>query len=183
LEEIVAAPVKKTENTTGGIRCVDHAAPSIRESWHYFAKKRRSLGRHSSLADESHGVFLTSLLPMSGAPSHVLSDYRRHGPHSKHRVCVFSAVACLLFTAETCLPCSFLATAIPPQLMLRADMLHHVIYVVSMNCKLLLLPRKLLMNNGMTEKHFVGTDTTLRKYFIREVQPQASYVGQQLSPR
>jgi hypothetical protein len=45
LEEIVAAPVKKTENKTGGIRCADHATPSIRKSWHCFAKKRRSLGR------------------------------------------------------------------------------------------------------------------------------------------
>jgi hypothetical protein len=54
---IVAAPVKKTENTTGGIRCADHATPSIRKSWYYFAKKRRSLGRHSSLANQSHGVF------------------------------------------------------------------------------------------------------------------------------
>jgi hypothetical protein len=44
LEEIVAAPVKKTENTTGGIRCADHATPSIRKSWHYFSNKRRSVG-------------------------------------------------------------------------------------------------------------------------------------------
>jgi hypothetical protein len=51
LEEIVATPVKKTENTTGGIRCADHATPSIRKRWYYFA------GRHSSLADQSHGVF------------------------------------------------------------------------------------------------------------------------------
>jgi hypothetical protein len=57
LEEIVAASVKKTENTTGGIRCADHATPSIRKSWYYLAKKRRSLGLHSSLADQSHGVF------------------------------------------------------------------------------------------------------------------------------
>jgi hypothetical protein len=34
-----------------------HATPSIRKSWYYFAKKRRSLGRHGSLADQSHGVF------------------------------------------------------------------------------------------------------------------------------
>jgi hypothetical protein len=27
----VAAPVKKTELTTGGIRCADHATPSIRK--------------------------------------------------------------------------------------------------------------------------------------------------------
>jgi hypothetical protein len=57
LEEIVAAPVKKTENTSGGISCADHATPSIRKSWYYFAKKRRSLGRRGSLADQSHGVF------------------------------------------------------------------------------------------------------------------------------
>jgi hypothetical protein len=37
--------------------CADHATPSIRKSWYYFAKNRRSLGRHSSLADQSHGVY------------------------------------------------------------------------------------------------------------------------------
>jgi hypothetical protein len=39
-----------------GIRCADHATPSVRKSLHYFAKKRRSLGRHSSLVNQSHGV-------------------------------------------------------------------------------------------------------------------------------
>jgi hypothetical protein len=34
LEEIVAAPVYKTENTALGIRCADHVTPSIRKSWH-----------------------------------------------------------------------------------------------------------------------------------------------------
>jgi hypothetical protein len=43
--------------TTGGIRCADHATLSIRKSLHYFANKRRPLGRHSSLADQSHGGF------------------------------------------------------------------------------------------------------------------------------
>jgi hypothetical protein len=71
LEEIVAASVKKTENTTGGIRCADHATPSIRKSWHYFANKRRSLGWHSSLADQSYGVFFNDLLH-SGSPTTTL---------------------------------------------------------------------------------------------------------------
>jgi hypothetical protein len=47
---------RKPRLTTVGIRCADHATPSIRKGWHYFAIKRRSLGRHSSLADQSHGV-------------------------------------------------------------------------------------------------------------------------------
>jgi hypothetical protein len=56
---------KKGRNSSGsgqenreydrGIRCADHAPPSIRKSWYYFAKKRRSFGRHSSLADQSNG--------------------------------------------------------------------------------------------------------------------------------
>jgi hypothetical protein len=34
LEEIVAAPVYKTEITAVGIRRADNARPSIRKSWH-----------------------------------------------------------------------------------------------------------------------------------------------------
>jgi hypothetical protein len=30
----VEHPVKKTELTTRGIRCADHATPSIRKCWH-----------------------------------------------------------------------------------------------------------------------------------------------------
>jgi hypothetical protein len=33
LEEKVAAPVYKAENMTVGIRCAEHATPSIRKSW------------------------------------------------------------------------------------------------------------------------------------------------------
>jgi hypothetical protein len=79
LEEIVAAPVKKTENTTGGIRCADHATPSIPNSWYYFAKKRRSLGRHSSLADQSHGVFVvgSSVLEVDPRITGVIRHSRR----------------------------------------------------------------------------------------------------------
>jgi hypothetical protein len=42
---------RKSRLTTVGIRCADHATSSIRKSWHCFANKGRSLGRHSSLAD------------------------------------------------------------------------------------------------------------------------------------
>jgi hypothetical protein len=55
LEEIVVALVKKTKiNGGGGIRCADHATPSIGKSWHYFANKQQSL------MDQSQGVFFIS---------------------------------------------------------------------------------------------------------------------------
>jgi hypothetical protein len=45
LEEKVAALSTKSRLMTMGIRCPDHATPSIRKSWHYFANKRgRSVG-------------------------------------------------------------------------------------------------------------------------------------------
>jgi hypothetical protein len=61
LEEIVAAPAKKTETNDRGVRCANHATPSIRKSWHNFANKRQSLGRHSWLEDQSHGVFFLNI--------------------------------------------------------------------------------------------------------------------------
>jgi hypothetical protein len=57
LEEIVTAPVKKTETNDRGDPLRRPRNTSIRKSWDYFAKKRRSLGRYSSLADQSHGGF------------------------------------------------------------------------------------------------------------------------------
>jgi hypothetical protein len=47
----------KPETNDRGIRCADHATPSICKSRHYFANKPRLLVRHSSLEDQSHGVF------------------------------------------------------------------------------------------------------------------------------
>jgi hypothetical protein len=55
LEEKVAAPVQKAENTSVEIRHAGHVEPSIRKSW-------LSLGRYSSLAESDHGVFLTYAL-------------------------------------------------------------------------------------------------------------------------
>jgi hypothetical protein len=84
LEEIVAAPVKKTETNDRGIRCADHAIPSIRKSWHYFSNKRRSLGRHSSIADRSHGVFLMELIISLNTIRYLLrlqADYKRVNLH------------------------------------------------------------------------------------------------------
>jgi hypothetical protein len=57
LEEIVVAPVKKTETNDQGIHCDNHTTTSIRKSWHYFANKWRSLSLHCSLPDQSQEVF------------------------------------------------------------------------------------------------------------------------------
>jgi hypothetical protein len=39
LEEKVAALVYKADNTAMGIRCADHASPSIHKSWHYLRRQ------------------------------------------------------------------------------------------------------------------------------------------------
>jgi hypothetical protein len=44
-------PVKKTELTTGGIRCDDHAKPSIRKSWHQL-RRQAAVARSVKLASE-----------------------------------------------------------------------------------------------------------------------------------
>jgi hypothetical protein len=51
----------KAENTAVGIRHADHVAPSVRKRWHYFADKRRSLGRYSSFKDSGYGVFYINI--------------------------------------------------------------------------------------------------------------------------
>jgi hypothetical protein len=55
---------RKPRLTTLGIRCADHATPPIpKKVGTNFAKKRRPLGRYSSLAGQSHGVFFKPLAP------------------------------------------------------------------------------------------------------------------------
>jgi hypothetical protein len=57
LNEKVAAPVKKTELTTGGIRCADQATPSIRKKLALTSPKSggRSVGI-VRLRTKGHGV-------------------------------------------------------------------------------------------------------------------------------
>jgi hypothetical protein len=75
---------KKPGLTTGGIRCADHATPSIRKSWTYYTNKRRSLGRRSSLADQSHGVYYYSTV-FSVAP--LLQPSRLYSKIMFYRTC------------------------------------------------------------------------------------------------
>jgi hypothetical protein len=51
LNEEVAAPVKKTELTTGGIRFADRDTLYPQKVGTNFANKRRTLGRYNSPAD------------------------------------------------------------------------------------------------------------------------------------
>jgi hypothetical protein len=76
----IQVTVKTTETNDRGIRCAYHATPSIRNIWHYFVNKRRSLGRHSSLADQSHGVYPSQGLgrwpvPASGWSTRISFSY------------------------------------------------------------------------------------------------------------
>jgi hypothetical protein len=62
---LINSPLMRSSSVTGlenihSKQCADHATPSIRKSWYYFAKKWRSLGRYSSLSDQSHGRFFFS---------------------------------------------------------------------------------------------------------------------------
>jgi hypothetical protein len=67
---------RKLRLTAMGIRCANHATPSIRNSWYYFANKRRFLGRYSSPADKATEFFFPhhSLVP---------SEYRHLASYTK----------------------------------------------------------------------------------------------------
>jgi hypothetical protein len=78
LNEKVAAPVKKTELTTGGIRCGDHATPLSVKFGTNYAHKRRLLGRYFN---GLHGVIFKKMILMNLFLSYITTILKLHRLH------------------------------------------------------------------------------------------------------